>query len=266
MTLMHRAALALIALSTFAAAAACGNGGGTGGAGASSTSSSSGVGPGCKAGGATCAAFTECCSGSCANDVCTTCIAATEACGAGDTCCLGYGCLAGVCQPSCGGSHDPCLLAAECCSNVCTSGACEGDCTDLAAPCASDIYCCQGACDKGFCATCRSVDSATTDAMECCSGQAADGKCSCGTGTCEQWVTKSISHPAAYGELCGDAKKYADDAINCVCGPCGSACGGSTEACVALVTTPNTVPTQACQDCSKAHPECAAAVTACKAH
>src|SRR5262245_41932100 len=93
-------------------ASACGSSGGDGG--------SSTGGDVCKPGGAACVTFSECCSGTCANQICTTCATDEQACGPG--CCTGSFCANGVCGPPCKGPGEACSAARDCCSNVCSGG------------------------------------------------------------------------------------------------------------------------------------------------
>jgi hypothetical protein len=90
--------------------------------GAAGTGSASG-GAACRAGGVPCEAYTDCCSLTCSNQICTDCQAEGEACTAVG-CCGGLPCKDGVCTSKCNGGGVQCTTAAECCSNVCSAGYC----------------------------------------------------------------------------------------------------------------------------------------------
>jgi hypothetical protein len=128
------------------------NGGTTGGTSGSTNGTTSGTNGGttggaCKAGGSACQSFDECCSGTCANQVCT----------------------------QCRDNGSPCTLASQCCSNICHVGSCAA-CGKVGASCTDSHECCSGvACISGVCGgpdvQCTSqplmncVDCCTTDHM-----------------------------------------------------------------------------------------------------
>ena len=99
-------------------AGACGSGNGNGNGNGGGTVDL------CTPGGEACVTFSECCSGTCANQICTSCADDDAACGAG--CCTGSMCANGVCGPPCKLSTEACSAARDCCSNVCSSGKCVG--------------------------------------------------------------------------------------------------------------------------------------------
>jgi hypothetical protein len=195
--------------------AACGTtppnplGGATGSGGAEP--SGAGVGPvtsvgattggGCKPGGADCQAFGECCSGSCANQVCTACGGKGQSCA--DGCCQGLTCYNDKCG-DCAFDNAPCTLASDCCSNVCTQGTCEhcnslGEfcqsasnccgglscgidnvcCAKTGGACNADYQCCDGdTCTNGVCGVaCKPDGLACTTNASCCGGTCTNGKC-----------------------------------------------------------------------------------------
>jgi hypothetical protein len=131
------------------------------------------TGGGCKAGGTGCQAFSECCSGTCANQVCTTCGGEGEFCDQG--CCQGLTCYNNTCG-TCRGPSSSCTLASDCCSNICTQGTC-GSCKSDGSSCGSNQDCCGGVCSNGVCGcngpTCLSVLQGTGDPSALC-GAAAD--------------------------------------------------------------------------------------------
>src|SRR5690349_21708871 len=73
--------------------------------------------PACKQGGVACSEFSECCSGTCAQNACTACAAPGASCLDGTPCCDGT-CFAGRCRAEC--STLSCSRADECCSGACS--------------------------------------------------------------------------------------------------------------------------------------------------
>lgn len=142
---------------SFDSSSSSGLGGMGAGAGASS---SSGV-PVCAHGGEPCATFSDCCSGTCASNVCTQCATTGTKC-APDGCCLGSICYSGLCG-TCNDDGEPCQQSADCCSTVCSQGTC-------AALACSPIQSCGS--------YCANVDS---DPLNC---GACGNKCDAGNGCC----------------------------------------------------------------------------------
>lgn len=170
-----------------------------------SASSSSGV-PICLDGGASCEAFSECCSGTCANNVCAACGKQGDSCGGG--CCVGLICYNSECN-SCGPDGAPCLASGDCCSGVCSNGTCadlvckpsenecgtkcvdkldHDNCLSCGVACAAANSCCQQGC--------RDLMS---DVMNCgaCNNVCPEVTHTCDNGACKQrpecckWVTNN---------------------------------------------------------------------------
>jgi hypothetical protein len=100
-----------------------GNGGTTSSGPTGNGSTTTGSGGACKPGGSACQSFDECCSGTCANQVCT----------------------------QCRDNGSPCTLASQCCSNICHVGSCSA-CGATGASCSDSHECCSGiACINGVC-------------------------------------------------------------------------------------------------------------------
>lgn len=245
MIMRHYVGVGLTGLLALALSGACGDGGSTsssggpGGAGASVSSSTGG--PLCKPGGASCASFAECCSATCANNVCTSCAQNGEACAVDADCCPGTECDGGVCTFTCDDDGSSCTLASECCSNVCSAGECVGDCTDQGGSCAADIYCCSNVCEGGACAACAGEGKACNNDAQCCSDQCLGGTCLCPSGVhCQYWLTGGGN----YNEVCPASKPLAAAVIDCICTPCGNKCSNCTK-----YFDRGYSPSQACTDC-----------------
>jgi hypothetical protein len=89
-----------------------------------------GVVPGmCVAGGGSCQTFRECCSQTCAANVCTMCGTTGATCATNSDCCpqpgLGFICLSGKCQASCRADGSSCNGPSDCCGNICSAGVCK---------------------------------------------------------------------------------------------------------------------------------------------
>lgn len=132
----------------------------------------------CLGGGVPCHVFSECCSGTCANNVCAKCASAEEKCA--DGCCVGLTCYDGKCG-ACKDDGQPCVAFADCCSGVCTSGFCaplicdvgmnacgnkcvepldHDNCLSCSNKCATGAECCQSGCvdtanDASNCGACN---------------------------------------------------------------------------------------------------------------
>jgi hypothetical protein len=148
------------------------NGGTNGGTSGSTTGTNGGTtggttGGACKAGGIACQSFDECCSGTCANQVCT----------------------------QCRDNGTSCTLASECCSNICHDGSCRA-CGTSGTSCTDSHECCNGlSCIGGACGgpdpDCNSQDS--NNCVICCQGKHTAGandysgiasSCVCQAATC----------------------------------------------------------------------------------
>lgn len=133
----------------------------------SSASSSSSGEPSCGMGGDPCVGFADCCSGTCAGNVCTQCATTGDKCGQGG-CCIGDTCYFGVCH-NCKDDGNPCQTSGDCCSTVCSQGACaQLDCGPLLS-CGS--YCVDSANDENNCGSCGHACGFT---QSCCGGVCAD--------------------------------------------------------------------------------------------
>jgi hypothetical protein len=75
-------------------------------------------------GGTACQAYTECCSLTCDNQVCTSCGATSQTCSDTSECCNGLTCYGGKCN-LCKEDETACSLASDCCSNICQNGVCK---------------------------------------------------------------------------------------------------------------------------------------------
>jgi hypothetical protein len=153
-----------------------GGGGGTGGSGGGGTtgggSGGSGGGPGslCALGGTSCQSFSDCCSGTCANQVCTSCNGAGGTCFAASDCCLGASCYNGTCVSACAIDGGKCTLATDCCSGICGQGTCR-QCTTAGNSCTSSSECCGGLeCNGGTCyAPATGCSGVPQTCISCCS-------------------------------------------------------------------------------------------------
>jgi hypothetical protein len=197
------------------------NGGTTGGTttnGGTTNTNGGTTGGNCRMGGSACASFTDCCSGTCANQICTSCAATGQSCTGGTACCGGLFCYQGVCG-NCKADGSACNLASDCCSNICHLGTCQA-CTKAGSACSSSAECCGGvACTGGICG-------------------GPDGKCT--------------SQPAAQcGQCCATshsagASRYDMLATSCMC--TASTCQTTCMATVCASPAPQP-PDQTCYDC-----------------
>ncbi len=198
-----------------------GAGGTNGDGGASSSSSDSGSTssgtPGCKQGGSSCNGFAECCSGTCANDVCTACGTDGNSCDGG--CCLGLTCYYDKCS-QCNADDLPCAQSGDCCSGICAQGMCKKlDCP----PGQTD---CNGAC-KDISAdvnACGSCNTKCNGGELCCAGKCkntTDDEANCG-GCGKQCIA---DHHCA-GSSCEWDQACCDDGPNLAFAPLGDGVHG----------------------------------------
>jgi hypothetical protein len=118
-------------------------------------------------GGDPCVGFADCCSGTCAGNVCTQCATTGDKCGQGG-CCIGDTCYFGVCH-NCKDDGNPCQTSGDCCSTVCSQGTCAPlDCGSLLS-CGS--YCVDSANDANNCGSCGNVCPV---GATCCGGKCRD--------------------------------------------------------------------------------------------
>jgi hypothetical protein len=178
------------------------------------TTGSTSTGGSCKPGGSSCQSFNECCSGTCAQQVCTQCGGQGDPCA--DSCCNGLTCFNGTCG-TCKGPGNACTLASECCSNVCQQGTCAS-CTQDGNECSTNQDCCTGTCTNNI----------------------------CGGGDCNPSLTCNdvLMMKGASTDLCDGPLQYWTDLYDCVCQTtCADVCGMSSFCGGASAFT------QACQMC-----------------
>jgi hypothetical protein len=175
---------------------------GTNGGLTSSTGSTNGNGGSCTPGGQSCQSFSQCCSGTCANQICTSCSATGQSCAGGSACCGGLTCYMDVCG-SCKLDGSSCTLASDCCSNICHLGSCQA-CTALAGSCTTSAECCNGAsCTNGVCggadATCLALPAG--NCQSCCQSNHVSGHtfinnlavaCLCQANTCQSTCLPTV--------------------------------------------------------------------------
>ncbi|HUB05454.1 MAG TPA: hypothetical protein VMB50_00545 [Myxococcales bacterium] len=103
----------------------------------------------CVQGGSACTLYSDCCSGDCAQQVCSSCSGQGGSCPNGSGCCVGLTCyddVCGICQQD----GTACTGPAQCCSDICDQGTCEA-CHDDGTSCGSNTDCCSGLCQSGTC-------------------------------------------------------------------------------------------------------------------
>ena len=196
-----------------------GSGGGGGGAGGSGGGGSAGSGGGgmCAPNGATCAAYTDCCSLTCARQQCSGCYIDGSRCTSANDCCNGA-CTQGVCRPACTGMGGQCTLAGDCCSGICA---------------------------QGFCRTCSPTGSACSSTGECCSGlSCTNGYCLSPTTSCASLRTPNACAACCQGENAAGFATFLADEKTCACSTCAASCSASLcggngidAACMSCVTT-----------------------------
>jgi len=219
---------------------------------------------GCLGLGGACANGAQCCSGDCANGVCSypSCTSDNQACTTSGNCCS-QNCVAGMCAPlngSCKTIGNSCASSAECCSGRCASGTCQASsfCAQPGDACRADGDCCTGTCttpDAGQgLGTCGA--SPPTQSANC---KLADGQLCGGTGTsgttpyegglpvcggaccsraCAPWGPTGvlICQPASGCHVVGDLCTQDSDC----CGSNGLP-GGSGKPVTCVITAPSTV-------------------------
>jgi hypothetical protein len=156
-----------------------------------------GIDNGKKQDGGSCNAATDCCSGRCANNVCTTPIGVCH--NVGQVCSFSADCCTGLCAPNqagqftcqpggtCRGGGGSCRLAGDCCSLNCniaagqTSGSCvdgQGSCRINGQSCDNNGDCCSAVCTNGTCAdgpsNCTEIGNPCSGNNGCCSGNCAN--------------------------------------------------------------------------------------------
>lgn len=154
-----------------------GGAGGVGGFGAGGEmGSTSSGGPMCDQGGAPCETFDACCSGTCADKICTSCANDGANCSS-EQCCLGLTCYASMCR-YCSDNGEQCQSSDDCCSGICSLGICDP-------PACGNLTNCNNVCtatlsDKANCGACGNVCDVD---YACCSGACtyiAGGQLNCG--------------------------------------------------------------------------------------
>lgn len=211
-----------------------GNTGGTGGSG--NTGNTGGTGGGaCKAGGDTCQQFNECCSGNCAQGVCTGCGQVGATC-TSEECCNGLTCNAGSCA-ACLGNDSSCSFATDCCSGICKQGSCV-PCGGTGASCTTATECCGGvACNNNQCASgggaaCNNANDEGVKGSYDLIAESYDcllGTCSFNPSGC---LADCLNTSTGLGNACGVCY---EEGVQCLVTNCQSPClsGPSTSECVA---------------------------------
>jgi hypothetical protein len=255
--------------------------------------------PECKPEGQACEAFSECCSGECAEQLCTACRGVDAECSGNRDCCVGLTCAGddttgrscSDCQPG-----RACQTAAQCCDGQdCLGGQCQAVCADDGADCVLASDCCSNICDRGTCQACdQSFCSADGD---CCPGvPCTSGACclpiaaGCGGDSparcCDQSrcgardddPAERCCRPIGMGigwTECGSDAECCDAALcqngNC-CNPLGRACDVDSNCCEGTCQNGiccNAIGEacsdggQCCADFTGATPACSAAGTCC---
>ncbi|MHB8420622.1 MAG: hypothetical protein ACYDCL_21325, partial [Myxococcales bacterium] len=131
----------------------------------------------CVPGSGTCASFSDCCSGVCAQQVCNACTGAGGSCPNGSGCCVGLSCYQGTCG-TCQQDNTACTLASQCCSNICDQGTCAA-CHSVGGSCSTGTDCCNGLCQSGRCQP-EGVGGSCQLSTDCTSQVCGDGGiCAC---------------------------------------------------------------------------------------
>lgn len=191
---------------------------GMGGASSSASSSSSSGAPMCGPGGTPCQSFSECCSGTCANNACTECGQPGAPCG--KSCCLGLTCYNGICG-ACGDDGTACVTSGDCCSGVCANGLCA----DLVCPATQNE--CGNTCvdyyDNNNCIMCGVV-------------------CGAGDSCCQQGCRDTTSDELNCGSCGALCPESTHECINSVCTQIPACCKWVTNGGNGLVVPPVTMP------------------------
>ena len=139
---------------------------------------------GCLGLGGSCANAAQCCSGDCANGVCS--------------------------YPSCTSDNQACATNSSCCSQNCVGGSCASlntSCKTIGNSCASSAECCSGRCANGTCQAssfCAQPGDVCRADADCCTGICSTGDAGQGLGTCAASPpTQSANCKLADGQLCG---------------------------------------------------------------
>jgi hypothetical protein len=232
--------------------------GGSAGDGGLTSSVFTGNGGACLTLGAVCGGSSDCCSGTCAGQVCAypTCTADTGACSANGDCCS-QNCTGGTCAPlntTCSTLGNPCASSSTCCSGFCSNGYCQASsfCGQPGDACAASGDCCNGSCDLsagnalGTCAASPPRGPANcglTDGSLCQGGTVVDGGVplcggSCCSRACAPWGPTGVfvCQPASGCHVVGDLCTTDSDC----CGSVGLP-GGSGKPATCVITAPSTV-------------------------
>ncbi|MEW5853662.1 MAG: hypothetical protein AB2A00_33105 [Myxococcota bacterium] len=214
-------------------------------------------GGGCGPEGMACAVNAECCSGNCANGVCSPNQCDAQTCATDVDCCAGYRCdpAAMQCFPdggACAQAGQPCINGTCCAGLTCDAqGICGGGCGPEGMACAVNAECCSGNCANGVCSP-NQCDAQTcaTDA-DCCAGYRCDpAAMQCfpdGGGCTPDGAQCDPNRPCCNGQSCS---------ANGTCGgggQCrveGEACNAATECCSGNCTDGTCMPNQCDRPCA----------------
>ncbi|OFX21088.1 MAG: hypothetical protein A2V77_11000 [Anaeromyxobacter sp. RBG_16_69_14] len=221
----------------------------------------------CKAVGLVCGDSSDCCTNSCAANLCVEpadqCLAGGAQCSAASACCSGQ-CEGGSCTtpvvPACTPGGEECSANADCCSTACdaTIGKCSSSqfCKAASEPCASGGECCNLTCDSGTgtCASgaCLSIGESCSGAAQCCSGLCTNGQCAA--------VPTDSATCTTLGNACGAGSECCS--TNCQGGKCvqayscnttGDICYGTADCCSGLCSATVDGTPGRCQDAPGGH-------------
>jgi hypothetical protein len=216
-----------------------GNTGNTGNGGSGNTGNTGntgGTGGGaCKAGGDTCQQFNECCSGNCAQGVCTGCGQVGATCSDGG-CCNGLSCNAGTCA-ACFPNDSSCSFATDCCSGICKQGSCvpcggAGASCTTATECCGNVGCDNNQCTSGGGAACTNPNDESVKSSYDLIDESYDcllGDCSLNPAGC---LADCLNLDTGLSETCGICY---EEGVQCLLTNCQSPClsGPNTTECVA---------------------------------
>jgi hypothetical protein len=177
------------------------SGSGSGVSGSSSGGASGSSSGGCQVDGVPCIAATQCCSGTCDNQVCggpVTCLADGSTCSSGPQCCSGF-CSHGACSgptPTCVPDGGPCKVPADCCNGSCVANVCQGPTPPPVCVPSSNANLCDQCLAKGCCQQVVACESDPT----CSKAQACFDGCYAGAGTGGSCAQKcNATFPSAAG-------------------------------------------------------------------
>ena len=247
-----------------------------------------------------CAATSDCCSGTCVAGRCTDAICSPIGgpCGrTGGVCCAGATCPPAGGNDLCIACRQPeqsCGATSDCCSGTCVAGRCtNATCSPVGGPCGrTGGVCCAGAIcppagGNDLCIACRQPEQSCGATSDCCSGTCVAGRCTNATcspvgGPCGRTggvcCAGAICPPIGGNDLCIACRQpeqscsatsdccsgtcVAGRCTNATCSPVGGPCGRTGGVCCADGFCPP-LGNELCVACRRPEQSCAQSSDCC---